>query len=985
MLRVRTIYARSAAASARYYTRYLAGEGEERGRWRGSQAAGLGLTGAVDGDDLEAVLSGHDPTTGTRLGSALVDRYKTDGTVIKAVAGYDATFSAPKSLSVWWGLTGDPGLIDAHNVAVEAVLDHLERRGATTRVRVNGTRSFPDAQGLTMATFRQSTSREDDPQLHTHAVISAKVRGPDGGWFALDARFLKRKQRALGGLYQSVLRAELTHRYGVAWGPIVDGQAEIAGMPAELLEAFSKRSEQVEELLELKLLAFRESEGRDPSRWERAAIAREAAADSRADKSGNGVADLGTRWHDEAAALGWTPERLQRQLQRTRTERPGPTEPPSPAQVIDALSAQGSTWLPIDVLETICDLAHPDPRFSGREWARVLEQAADEVAAAHRDLDPPPPGPLRAADGRSIWVEPIKANLTHDTILAQEERILAFALDAHSHEPAPSRTVDTAGLDVLQADAARAVAGDDRLVLVVGPAGTGKTTALARAVADLQATGRAVLGIAPTAKAAHVLATETHMPATTMAKLLHEWSRPTGPDPALALPAGTTVVCDEAGMAGTPSLDRLVSLAESQRWRLVLVGDPRQLQAVGRGGMFDELCRTARRHELAAVHRFHHTWEQTATLQLRRGDPTVIDTYLQHGRVSAGGLHQQLDAIADARTRHTIEGRRVAVTAETNDHVDALNTAIQDRCRQAGLADPKRVVPVAGTETAGAGDLVVTRRNDRGLRTDHGDPVRNRDLWRTDAVHPDGALTVSRVDGPGTVRLPADYVRSHVRLGYAATAHGHQGDTTDISYTLVSAATTHPGLYVGATRGRHENHLCVITDEPDLAEARDVVERTLVSERADVPAVARRRELAHHVPRPQQPAVDDQLTARQALAEAEATAAPHEAAIDHAQARLDAAQAHLAQTQRRADRYGPASRLRHRDQLRAARHEVDRASAALHTITEAAQPALTAVEQAREELSRADADASLQRLRAKLDRLGREPIGREPPGLSLGR
>ena len=99
---------------------------------------------------------------------------------------------------------------------------------------------IPDTLGLTVATFRQTTSRADDPQVHTHAVISAKVQTDDGRWLALDARYLKRHQRMLGGLYQSVLRAELTHRYGVAWEPIVNGQAEIAGVPGELLEVFSE-------------------------------------------------------------------------------------------------------------------------------------------------------------------------------------------------------------------------------------------------------------------------------------------------------------------------------------------------------------------------------------------------------------------------------------------------------------------------------------------------------------------------------------------------------------------------------------------------------------------------------------------------------------------------------------------------------------------------------------------------------------------------
>lgn len=155
MLRVTTIHANTAGPSARYYTHYLADDGPEgEGQWLGRQAAGLGLAGLVSTDDLEALLSGHDPVTGTRLGNPLVDRWDAKGNLIPAVAAFDATFSAPKSLSVWWGLTGDPGLLEAHDIAVRAVLDHLERHGATTRVRVNGSRQHPEVDGLVMAAFR---------------------------------------------------------------------------------------------------------------------------------------------------------------------------------------------------------------------------------------------------------------------------------------------------------------------------------------------------------------------------------------------------------------------------------------------------------------------------------------------------------------------------------------------------------------------------------------------------------------------------------------------------------------------------------------------------------------------------------------------------------------------------------------------------------------------------------------------------------------
>jgi conjugative relaxase-like TrwC/TraI family protein len=624
MLRVTTLYASSASATAAYYTRYLAGApGEEPGVWSGRQAAELGLTGRVRADDLEALLEGRDPISGTQFGNVLRDRTLGSGKVVRAVAGFDATFSAPKSLSVWWALTGDGALLDAHDVAVRTTLEHLERFGATTRVRVDGRRLHPDTLGLTMATFRQTTSRADDPQIHTHAVISAKVQTEDGRWLALDARYLKRHQRMLGGLYQSVLRAELSYRYGVAWEPIVNGQAEIAVLPRELLDVFSKRAGQVDQALAVKVGEFRRREGRDPTAWERAALCREASADTRDHKTGSGVTDLRTRWASEAVELGWTPSRLVDAIDAGRVQ---PTPTLTIEEVIDALSVSGSTWTRADVLRAVCDLQPPVSGMSGQRWAAALERACDRVIEGCVDLDPAGHGTPRASDGRSVWLEPVAPHYTSDTILAQEESILAWAMEAQADDPAPSPTVVRAGLDVLQADAAAAVAGADLFVLVVGPAGAGKTAALERAVDDLASWGRPVFGVAPTAKAARVLQRETAVAADTVAKLLHEWNRTDrAPAERYRLPVGTTLLVDEAGMLGTATLDRLVDLAQRHGWRVALVGDPRQLQAVGRGGLFAELCTVGRVHELARLHRFTQAWEAAASLQLRAGNPRALD------------------------------------------------------------------------------------------------------------------------------------------------------------------------------------------------------------------------------------------------------------------------------------------------------------------------------------------------------------------------
>ena len=978
MLRVTTIHANTAGPSARYYTRYLADEGPEgEGKWLGRQAEGLGLSGSVSTDDLEALLSGHDPVTGMQLGNPLVDRCNAKGKLIPAVAGFDATFSAPKSLSVWWGLTGDRRLLEAHDAAIRAVLAHLERYGSTTRVRVNGHRQYPDTQGLVMAAFRQATSREDDPQLHTHVVISAKVQTNAGRWMALDARYLKRKQRALGGLYQSVLRAELTHRCGVAWGPIDNGQAEIAGMPRDLLDAFSKRTAQVDALLTEKVREFHEREGRDPSRWERAALTREAAQDTRAAKSHASTAELSGRWSDEAAALGWTPARLEAALRSAARELSPPAPSVAATDVLEQLTSNGSSWTRAEVMQAICDLTPPVPEMSGRDWATAVEQATERVVATCVRLDPASPGgPVRVSDGRSIWIAPCEPHLTHEGVLAQEERILTFAFAAHERPTEPSPTLTRDGLDVLQADAAAAVAGHDQLVLVVGPAGTGKTSALRRAAEDLGTQGRVVFGVAPTAKAAKVLGEETGMQADTVAKLLYAWRAGT-PSPRFRLPAKATLVVDEAGMLGTGSLDSLVRLAVSQRWRLALVGDPRQLQAVGRGGMFEELCRSGRSHKLATIHRFRHRWEQRASLMLRVGNPDALDAYIDHGRVTSGNLAELVAEAACGWVEQTTEGRTVALVAETNAHVDALNAAVQARRRELGHLG-ERVVRVAGHETAGVGDIVVTRRNDRTLRTDRGEPVRNRDLWTVLGIGRNGELSVSHLRGQGRVTLPTEYVRESVRLGYAATAHGHQGDTVDIGIVVVTEATTHRSLYVGSTRGRFENRMLVVTNDP--VDVRDVLEQVLSNERADVPAVVQRRNLARQVPH-ERSAQDAFDAARRAVFEARQRAEPYLQPVRAAESDVRDADQAVRDRRRELSDAPPWRRRGARESVAQAIDVAAEARAVLATAERAAAPHVASIDAAESDSRRVELETGTARMMERIRQVAVEP---RAPGLDLG-
>ncbi len=335
---------------------------------------------------------------------------------------------------------------------------------------------------------------------------------------------------------------------------------------------------------------------------------------------------------------------------------------------------------------------------------------------------------------------------------------------------------------------------------MVGPAGAGKTTALAKAARLLAEQRRPVLGLAPSGKAADVLKTETGWPTTTLARLLHEHARPDGREPHRCLPAGTTVVIDEASMASTDDLDTLVALVHRHRWRLVCAGDPAQLPAVGRGGMFALWCERLPAHHLEAVRRFREDWQAEASLALRRGDPGAAAAYAAHHRLQT--IHPALvaDRVARQFERLAARGESVAITTASAGTARSINGEIQRR-RNPRL--DRACVALADGTVAFVGDRVATRRN-VAVVTDTASLVRNRQSWTVAEVGEDGSVVV--VDpARGSVRLPAAYVARHLELGWAVTGYGTQGVTTDHAIAVVEPSSTRAGIYVAMTRGRGRN------------------------------------------------------------------------------------------------------------------------------------------------------------------------------------
>jgi len=831
---------------------YYLDSGEPAGRWHGLGAERLGLVGEVDDAAFLALMAGFDPRHRAQvpLGMPFNDR---------SVRGFDVTASAPKSVSVLFAV-GDADtrrhVLAAHDTAVEAMLGWVEDH-AHTRFRINGEVAVVDAEGIIAATFRQHTSRASDPQLHTHAVISNRVISPDGRWLALDARTLKLDQRTLSAIYHATLRSELTGRLGVAWRDVNNGIAEMAHIDDQVLADFSSRTGDIQRRLDTKLDRFIDTFERDPSPRERWRLEREAVLESRPAKSHSLDAEtLHQGWADQLVTLGHEPALVvgdaighvePRQLDQATVNA-------LMTDAIGVLSDKQSSWRPAELTRELAALIPTNIHQPADGLVGLLDQMTRATIEQHCvDISRPiPDGVMLRRDGRPVTESVADRALTTQHILDQEHRLLEWADRRLPHESVePTAAVQQSVMERSeveltgpQTETAAAVAGEAPLVLIVGPAGTGKTTALKPAVQLLHAHQRPVFGVAPSATAAEVLGAETGVAADTIDKLIieHQLRRP--PDDLYDLPTEATIIVDEAGMLATDKLAALADLADIKRWRVVLVGDPLQFSAVGRGGMFEHLINTHGAIELDQVHRFSNDWEAQASLRLRRGDPSVAEVYEAHGRLHGGTATRMQREALDAWWTARGAGQPVVLLTPTNETVRVLNEAAQRRRLHARqLRYPHRVVEAGGYQLH-TGDEIATRANNRQLRTDRGHMIRNRDQWTITEIHPGQELTIT--GKTGTVRLPRHYIQNSVELGYAATGHAAQARTVDHSILYLDAPTNSRGIYTPMTRGRHDNTAYIVaTPEQTASEVfADNITRTTI----DRPAHARHAELNHTPP-----------------------------------------------------------------------------------------------------------------------------------------
>ena len=750
------------ADPAAYYLEALAGGAEDYyltadeapGRWVGQGSSLLELTGQVEPDDLRAVLRGDDPRTGQHLGTE------------RTVAGFDLTLSAPKSVSVLWGLGNRQvagAVVAAHDEAVDAALAYLEDAACLVR-RGRGGRNRLAGQGLVGAAFRHRTSRAGDPHLHTHVVVANMALGPDDAWSALFGAALYEHGRTAGFLYQAALRHGLTTRLGVGFEPASNGVGEVAGVPLGLRRLFSQRRIEIEAAMEQH--GVRTAHG-----------AQVATLATRGPKE-HGVteSELRARWRERAREL-----KLDVRITRHRHEAGGISDD----ELAATATHQHATFGRRAVLQIVAERA-----TAGLPYAAVAARVETFLA-----------GPCAVTVRPGQWSTP---------------EMLAFEADALRRAGAGPAT-HAVPLPLLDAalDARPSLSGEQRIAIeeittsgapvavVVGHAGAGKTFALDAARAAWQANGRTVLGAALAARAARQLQSGSGIRSGTLTSLLGELE-----DDRLRIGPRHVVVLDEAGMVGTRQLHRLITATTSTGAELVLVGDPKQLAEIEAGGLFAALARQLGCSRLTENRRQRDPAERETALAFRDRDVERSLLLLRRNQrlTTLPNAEDLRDRMAEDWLLEHRDGRSALMLASHRSDVADLNRRARRLLRSTGaLGEP--VLTVEGTPFA-VGDHVVALRNHRRIGVLNG-------TRGTVAGRSGDGLTIT-TDDDATVDVPSRYLLAgHLDHAYAMTVHKSQGSTVDVALVLGDDTLHAEGGYTAITRGRLRNQLYAVQAVPD--------------------------------------------------------------------------------------------------------------------------------------------------------------------------
>lgn len=758
---------RGAAAAARHYVEADRSRADDYYLAEGSGVAirmvatpdGMEHRDDINGETYERWVAGYVVETGAAKG-----RLRADDQAVRFV---EVTVNGPKTWSLAAAL--HPEVAAAYDAAQMAAAEEIIgwlASHSTTRVGPRGRQVQVPVEQIEAAVVRHFTSRTGDPHRHLHLQINARVWAA-GGWRGIHTVGVRDSLEAINGIGHAAvmtnpeLRAALA-KHGYTLDPETGEVTQLVGYAG----AFSSRSRRIEGNIDHYEAQWRHDHpDEEPGPALRQAWDRRAWADARPDKvvpvSG---AELRDRWIEELIELGF------------RVPAPRHTTPDTvpigsldrdalAALALDRLAVHHSAWNAADVRGEVERLI-----ASSRVVARgaVRRELAEDLTARALAMCLP----LLTRDDVPDHVRA----LSSPHVLAVEHDLIAQIIRSSQRE---------------------------KITIVEGAAGAGKTRRLAATREQVEARGGRMLVVTPTRKAAQVAAGEVGTEARAVAKLLHEhgfrwdddghWSHTEASPTAPPLDGRTLLVVDEAGMLDQDSARALLALADAGGAQVALIGDRHQLPAVGRGGVLDLAVRYAadRCIEYGGVHRFTDSAYADLSLRMRSGrrPGEVFDELVRRGDIviHASEVERQ-DILAMKASRGQL------VVADTCEQVIRINhTAHRVRVMTGDVANS---VVTASGEQIGIGDTIATRQNDAEI------DVANRETWTVVDSSPAGLLVTGE---SGQRVLPPAYVNEHVELAYATTAYGAQGSTVNISHVLIGEHAGAASAYVGMTRGRERN------------------------------------------------------------------------------------------------------------------------------------------------------------------------------------
>ncbi len=806
-----------------YYTK----PGEAPGEWVGDLADELGLSGQVDAAGYTAILDSRDPQTGAQLLQRPELRFRElpDGRRkrIEPVLGYDVRFSAPKSVSLLYALGSEETrsrVVAVMNDAVRQGISHLEQEACAVQRGTGGVR-IERGSGLVGMAFRHRMSRSGDPALHVHVVVSNLTRAAsDGKWLSLASpkgrSLLYPHGKSAGVVFQAALRAGLLREFGLEFENVRNGYADLKGFSRELVDAFSTRSREIANWMK--------------ERGVFSVKAAQTAAYRTRDPKDFGT-DVDRRvgeWEARAKPFGFGRERAEEMTCERSPREPAGIVDEDLIAAVEQLEMTTSHFDRRQLLWAIADQLPEGATLPELQAAVERTLATDLVLCLHS-----PEGPIQ------------QAHYTTPRIAETERGFI----DAAFHGTEAGRAVVDA--ETLETVLARhSYLGDDQremvmrltsrgelIVAVSAWPGTGKTTALKAAAEAWEAAGYHVIGTTTARNPTRSLKEAGLTNSLTIRKLLITVERLS--EEGRTLPPGTVIVVDEANMTSTFDLDELRELIEELGGKLVMIGDPRQIGAIGPGGLYAHATRVLDTIKLTTIRRQHREVDRRVVTLAHEGRGSeALDLLRTEGKVIVGDdLPATMHGLLLDWHRDFVTGADAVMIARRNLDVDYLNDHARELRRSEGALG--RLQITVGECQFAAGDRVQTRVNNR--------EVSNRDRWDVVSVNPlTRSVRLRRVGGDSeVVKLGREYLERTTPDGapslqhaYAITKFSAESKTFDRAYPLLDAGASLEQELVAISRGREIANVYAVASsellDPDLGPGRREIHDQIQDNRAAI-------------------------------------------------------------------------------------------------------------------------------------------------------